>query len=246
MAVNITLSNLMLLSGLVAMGSLASASPIDCAGPGVNQVTVPDVTALGANACSVIGSNLIFTDFAVSSTDSPAIPTPNIGIASPDDGTGVNGLDTNLVFQVTSGGSGLDDTFLNYQVTGGIVALDMDFTALPLASNGSVTITEAACSSAFIATVCSGTSYGTFSTTSICDGAFCTIASNAEFLTDGAENTVFVQDDIASNGANLTEFENSHFVVAGGAVPEPPMTSLTAVAFLLGLALFNRRRIFKP
>jgi hypothetical protein len=239
MAVKIIFGDLLLLSGLVAMGSLASAGPvsIDCAGPGANQVTVPDVTALAPDTCSVLGSSLIFSNFGVSST---SIPTPQIGIASPNDGTGVVGADTNLVFQLSSGGSGLDDTFLNYEATGTIVGLDMNFKATPLTGNGSATITEVACSIAFVSSACSGTTYADFSATSICVSSLCTEASNAEFLIGGPESSMYIQNDIAFNGANVPEFENSHFASAGAVVPEPELALLLAAA-LLGLGLLRHR-----
>jgi hypothetical protein len=237
MSVKITFGNLLLLSGFAVMGSLASASPvdIDCAGPGANQVTVPDVTALAPDTCSVIGSSLVFSNFGVTSTDST---TPTIGIASPSDGTGLVGGDTNFVFQVTSGEPGLDDTFLTYQVTGGpVVGLDMNFEAVPLTGNGSVSVTEVACSSAFVSDACLGTTYADFSATSICVSSVCTDASNAEFLIGGAEDTVYIQKDIAFSGANITVLENSHFT----SVPEPALASLMAAA-LLGLGLVRHRR----
>lgn len=237
LSVKITFCTLWLLSGFAAMGSLASASPvnIDCSGPGADQVTVPDVTALAPDTCSVIGSSLVFSNFGVTSTDST---TPTIGIASPSDGTGVVGSDTNLVFQITSGEPGLDDTFLTYEVTGGPVAgLDMNFEALALSGTGSVTVTEVACSSAFVSDACLGTTYADFSATSICVGSTCSVGSNAEFLIGGAENALYIQKDIAFSGANITVLENSHFT----SVPEPALTSLTA-AGLLAIGLVRRRR----
>jgi hypothetical protein len=236
-AVKITFCKFLLLSGFAAMGSWASATPvnIDCAGPGTDQVTVPDVTGLEPDTCSVIGSSLVFGNFGVTSTDST---TPTIGIASPSDGTGVVGSDTNLVFQITSGEPGLDDTFLTYEVTGApVVGLDMNFEALPLTGNGSVTVTEVACSSAFVSDACLGTSYADFSATSICVSSTCTVGSNAEFLIGGAEDAVYIQKDIAFSGANITVLENSHF----SSVPEPVSAYLMAAG--LGLGLVRRRRI---
>jgi len=240
--VNITLSHLTFLCGFVSIGSLASANPvnIDCAGPGINQVTVSDVTALAPDNCSVIGTGLIFSNLGVSSTSTP---TPTIGIGSPTDGTGLVGGDTNLEFQLSSGNSGLDDTFLTYEAAGPILGLDLNFTASPQADVGSATITEVACSVAFVGNACSGTTYANFSATSICVSAVCTEASNAELLVGGAESPVYVHNDIALNGANVNEFENSHFA-SFAAVPEPALAILMAGA-LLGLGLLRRRFHFR-
>jgi hypothetical protein len=223
--------------GSFLIGSLASANPvnINCAGPGLNQVTLSDVTALAPSTCSVMGSGLIFSDFRVSSTSAP---TPTIGIGSPNDGTGLVGGDTNLEFQVSSGNSGLDDIFLDYKAEGPILALDLDFTASPQADAGSATITEVACSIAFVGNACSGTTYADFSATSICVSALCTEASNAELLIGGAESAIYVHNDIALNGVNVNEFENSHFASIA-AVPEPALAILMAGAFL-GLGLLRR------
>jgi hypothetical protein len=240
MAVRITLNNLLLLSGFIAMGSLASASPvnINCAGPGANQVTVPDVTALAPDTCSVLGSDFVFSNFGVSST---ASSTPQIGIAGPNDGTGVVGADTNLVFQLSNEDTGLDDTYLNYKATGSTVGLDLNFEASPLAAeaSGSATITEVACSIAFVSRACSGTTYADFSATSICVSSVCTDASSAALLAGGAQNPVYIQSDIAFNGVTVPQFENSHFAAVGTAVPEPNLASLMAAAALLGLGLFR-------
>jgi hypothetical protein len=205
MAVKITLSNFLLLSVFVAMRSLASANSIDCAGPGVSQVTVPDVTVLAPDTCSVIGS------------------------------------DTHLAFQVTGADTGIDDTFLTYEASGGVLALDMSFEALPFGGDGSVTVTEIACSVAFAGNACPGTTYADFSATSICVSATCTDASTAKFLIDGAANPVYIQDDIALDGANVTLLENSLFASAAAPVPEPALAPLMA-ASLLGFGL--RRLLF--
>jgi hypothetical protein len=231
----ITFSRLLLLSGFAALGSLASASPVDvdCAGPGGNQISVSNVTALAPDTCSVIGSSLVFSNFGVSSTDTS---TPIIGIASPNDGTVVEGGDTDIVFTVASGGGGTDDTFLTYEVTGGLLGLDMNFVASPLGSTGSVTVTEVACSSAFVSDACTGTTYADFSATSNCIGLVCSDASNSELLIGGPEGVVYIQKDIALSAANLVEFDNSHIT----AVPEPAAVYLMG-AGLLGLGLFRRR-----
>jgi hypothetical protein len=195
---------------------------------------VSDVTALAPNTCSVIGSGLIFSNFGVSSTSDPI---PTIGIGGPNDGTGQVGGDTNLEFQLSNGNSGQDDTFLDYKASGSILGLDLSFTASPQADVGSATITEVACSIAFVSNACSGTTYADFSATSICVSAVCTEASNAGLLIGGPESAVYVHNDIALNGANVTAFENSHFA---SVVPEPALAPLLA-AGLLGLGLLRRR-----
>jgi hypothetical protein len=238
MAVKITFKNLLWLSAFMAMGSLASASPvnINCAGPGGSQVTVPDVTALSPDTCSVVGSNLIFSDFGVNSTDPT---TPIIGIESPSQGTGFTGGDTNLAFS-DSGGNVLDDSFVTYQATGQVLGLDMSFQATPLTGNGFVSITEVACSSPFVGNTCPGTTYADFGATSICVGGNCTLASNAAFLTGGTESAVYVQNDIALNGAAVNGFNNSFFSTA--AVPEPALAAPVLGVSILGLGLLSRRR----
>jgi hypothetical protein len=230
----ISLSKILLLSGFVAMTSLASATPvnIDCAGPGGSQINVPDVTALAPDTCSVIGSGLIFSTFGVTSTSGTA---PTIGIGSPDDGTGVAGSDTDIVFSV-SGGIGLDDTFLTYEVTGGLLGLDMSFEAAAASSSASVTITEIACSVAFVSDACPGKTYADFSATSTCAVFICDDASNLALLVGGPESVVYIQKDIAFNNANLSDFENSHIA----AVPEPAATALIG-AGLLGIGFLRRR-----
>lgn len=236
MAIKITLENLLRLSAFIAMGSLAAASPvnINCAGPGDSQVTVPDVTTLSPDTCSVVGSNLIFSNLGVSSTD---IPVPIIEIESPSHGTGIAGGDTNLAFS-DSGGDVLDDTFVTYQATGGVLGLDMSFQATPLTGNGSVSISEVACSGAFVGKACTGTTYADFGGTSICVSGTCTYASNATFLTGGTEKAVYIQNDIALNGSVVNGFDNSFFATA---VPEPALAPVMA-ASLLGLGLLFRPR----
>ncbi len=203
----------------------------------MTQVTVRDVTALAPDTCSVIGSTLVFSNFGVNST---IAPPPTIGIGAPSDGTGVVGVDTNLDFQV-SGSEGLDDTFVSYQATGAVLGLDMEFQATPLTGLGSATITELACSSAFVSNACLGTTYADFSATSICVSATCTYASNAALLAGGAQSPVFIQNDIALSNADVPQFVNSHFASLGAAVPEPALAPLAAGA-LLGLGLLRHFR----
>jgi hypothetical protein len=51
---------------------------------------------------------------------------------------------------------------------------------------------------------------------------------------------MYIQNDIAFNGADVPEFENSHFAAAAALVPEPELAPLLAAA-LLGLGLLRRR-----
>jgi hypothetical protein len=239
----ISFSKVCLLSaGFVAMASLASATNIDCAGPGGNQVTVPDVTLLAPNTCSVIDSSFIFSNFTVSPSGGVAGAT--VGIASPNDGTEVDGSgNTDLVFQISGAGSGNGDILLEYVVSGALLdGLDMNLQATPVGTaGGSVEVSEVGCSAAFVGGACTATSYGNFSVTSTCTAGSvpaCNDDINSIVFAGGPESLVYIKKDITFSNATVSEFENSQD--PGSAVPEPVTVSLMGMG-LLTLGLLGRR-----
>ncbi len=210
----------------VMLSSVASASNVDCS-------TVNDVTTLtGVNNCSVAGSNLIFSNFALSESGMSAA---TVGIADAAAGTGVFGGEVVLAFELGgelwTGATGFGDILLFYEVTPAISGIDIDLQASPVVQGGQMTITEIACSQAFTGTVCGGTTLANISVTSGGQAAF----NAASFPTTGP---VFIKKDIQFNGAITSEFENSQLV------PEP-MTFTLMGAGLLGLGVFGRRRFSK-
>jgi hypothetical protein len=226
-----------LVTMVAGMATLGSAANINCAGPGANQVTVSDVTALtGPNTCSVIGSSFVFSNFGVSVTGFGGA-TVTLGIGSPSAGTGVVGANTDLVYQITGAGSGSGDILLFYEVTGASLAgLDLLFQGTPFSNTGSITITEVACDQAFTGTVCGGNTWANFAASSI-NGS---VANNSALLSAGPQTTVFIKKDISFSGATMSEFQNSQLLAGGGGVPEPMTLSMMG-AGLLGLGLLGRK-----
>jgi hypothetical protein len=220
-----------------AMASTASASEL-CAG-------VSDVTTIAAaGGCTVSGSTLLFNNFDVSA--SAGFTSATIGISSASFGTAVFGSDVDLAFQI----GGLSDTIpapqsvvdatgdiqLAYTVTGGIIGLDMVVQASPVLPGGSLTVSEVACTAAFVADACSGTTLANFTVTS--SGL---PASKTELFTTSYSGEVYILKDLSYDGATTSSLVNSQVV---STVPEPMTFSLLG-AGLLGLGLVGRRRLQK-
>lgn len=213
---------LVVLTGLIAMGAVASASTVNCTSPAITNV----VTQLdGTNACFVTGaSNILFSNFTVSPT------TATIGINTDPNVTKVANGNVYLGFQVSGLQSLTTDVLLNYVVTGGIQGIDLSFQASPGQGGGNVTITEIACKVAFTLGVCAGEGNTLANLVVISNG-------NAAFgsSTFAGTGTVYIKKDIQFNNASMSDFVNSH------AVPEPMTLSMMGIG-LLGLGLARRRQ----
>jgi hypothetical protein len=222
------LSGFFAVAGLAAgMASTASASEL-CAG-------VSDVTTIAASGgCTVTGSSLVFNNFTVS--PSSGFTGATVGIATAPFGTGVFGSDVDLSFQI-GGLSGpgipdLGDIVLGYTVTGGIVGVDMSAQATPVIQGGSLTITEKACTAAFVGGACTGTTLANF--TVISTGQAVT---TTQMFTTPYSGEVYILKDLSYDGATTSSLLNSQVV---GTVPEPMTLSLMGVG-LLGMGLLGRR-----
>jgi hypothetical protein len=210
-----------------AMASTASASEL-CAG--VSNVT----TIAAAGGCTVAGSTLLFDNFIVS--PSAGFTGATVGIATLAFGTGVFGSDVDLAFQI-GGLSGpgipdLGDIELYYTVTGGIDGVDMSVQASPVVTGGSLTVTEKACTTAFVGGACGGVTLANF--TVISTGQPVT---TTQLFTTPYSGEVYILKDLSYDGATTSSLINSHVV---STVPEPMTLSLMG-AGLLGLGLVRRR-----
>jgi len=180
---------------------------------------------------------LTFSNFSVSA--SSGFTSAQIGIGGSAQGTGVFGNNVDLAFQIGGlQGSGvtsaLGDVELQYEVTGGVGGVDITLQASPLIAGGSETVTEIACSAAFIAGVCSGNTLANYVV--ISTGA---VVSNSQIPWlppyQNYDGPVFIKKDLSYDGATTSELVNSQ-----ATVPEPMTFSLVG-AGLLGLGLLGRR-----
>lgn len=224
---NIKFSMVLAMATVAAtMASTAIASE-SCLGPGGTGIS--DVTTItAAGGCTVSGSSLLFDNFTVVASGGAAGPIGLEPIA-----TGVVGDDVDLAFgfpQVRIP-PGTGSLMLSYSVVGGIDGVDVAFTATPITTGGSVSVTEKVCTVAFTAGNCvGGTQLANYSATST--GQYAT--GSATFATTGA---VWIYKDIVFNNATTSDLTNSQQI----GVPEPMTFSLLG-AGLLGLGLMGRKR----
>jgi hypothetical protein len=208
-----------------AMASTASATEL-CAG-------VSDITTIAAaGGCTVAGSNLVFSNFTVSA--SAGFTAATIGLAPSGLGTVDTGSDVDLAFQIGGlAGTGVatadGDIEMVYTVQGGIEGVDILLQASPVTTGGILTVTEVACSAAFVSGVCSGTTLANY--TVISSGA---VVTNSEMFIPPYSGEVYIKKDLSYDGATSSELVNSQII------PEPMTFSLMG-AGLLGLGLLGRR-----
>ena len=205
--------------GLLAMGSLASATTVSCPTPVLNVTTL---TGSNNFACG----GLTFSNFVVSPS------TVIVGIGS--ESTLVGGNDVVLDLHLSGFTSLNVDTFLNYQVDGAITGVDMGFQAPTTTDGSNVRIFETVCKVAFDAVfhtcVGDGNTLANFSLVS-------SGAAVSTTVTFAQQSRVFIKKDIQFNGSSISDFNNSHLT----GVPEPMTLSMMGLG-LLGLGLMRRRQ----
>jgi hypothetical protein len=212
----------------VAVAPTARAIPL-CEG-------TSNVTTIAPVGCNVNGApELLFNNFTVSA--SAGFTGATIGIAPDAQGTGTYGDDVDLAFQIGGlTGPGVTtasgDIELEYTVQGGLEGVDIVLQASPVVSGGSETITEVACSSAFVAGACDGTTLANY--TVVSSGQVAVNSQVPWLLTPGYSGPVYIKKDLSYDGATTSELVNSQVV------PEPVTFSLMGVG-LLGLGLMGRR-----
>ncbi len=213
------------LIGLMAMGAAANAAVVNCTSPAITNV----VTSLGTgtgNSCFVTGDpNVLFSNFDVSPS------TATIGINTDPGTTRFSNGEIYLGFHVSGLTAATTDILMHYEVTGGILGIDLSFQGTPLGEGGNVRITEIACKVAFVNGVCTGDASNTLANIGAISTGNAATAS-ASFVYGGP---VFIEKDIQFNNATMSDFVNSH------AVPEPMTLSMMGLG-LLSLGLMRRRQ----
>jgi len=211
---------------LTAFASIMQASMLfNCAG-------VSDVTQLNpasGNSCQVAGSQFIFSNFTVGS--SAGFTSATVGIAA-DAVTRYEANETYLHFQFGGiqgpGSPAFGDIILNYLVTGPITGIDLSIQASPLVPFSNITVTEVACSVAFVNAACPGVTLANLMAISFGNA----VNVSQSFAQVGA---VWIRKDIQFNGATSSELVNSH----ASTVPEPWSVGLVGLG-LLGIWVARR------
>jgi len=218
--------------GLLAAAALAVAVVPAASAASLCTSGTSDVTA-GGYSCTEGG--LLFSNFTVSASSGFTGATVGLTAGPP---TTVVGNDVDLGFQIGGlSGSGVvtadGDIELQYVVAGGVGGVDITLQSSPVTSGGSETVTEIACTGAFVGGVCSGITLANYTVVSSGN-----VAVNQQYpwlVSPNYTGPVYIKKDLSYDGATTSELVNSQIMV-----PEPMTLSLMG-AGLLGLGLMGRR-----
>jgi hypothetical protein len=211
------------LAGVIS--TVACAAPISC------DPSVSDVTQLTAG-CQVNGSPLTFSSFGV--YVGGGLLSATVGL-SDTVGTGIVVSDVDLGFPLTLGFSNIADPtgslLLEYEVTGGILGVDLSYSEILPLTFTFVDDTETVCSVPVGEGDCPTAAI--LASLSLSAGFERSASGSASF---SETSPVFIQDHITFEGNTVNSLDSSHLTP----IPEPSAAFLVGVA-LIALGAFGRR-----
>lgn len=203
--------------GLMAMGLVASASPVACNPNGTSNVVGVTITC----------GPFTFSNFAVT-PNTGATATISMTSFSASSWDSVTGF-ANLAFQIGNTSTNLNDILFSYQVTGPLNGIDLTNAA----TSSNVTISESVCLVAFVSGQCSSLPTLITGTNPLLAGP----NTHVENSFNTVQTAYILKDIRIGEGGFISDFTESHHAP----VPEPMTLSLMGVG-LLGLGLMRRRQ----